>query len=98
MRPMQAYIASENPDTGEVEVLTLGNSTVQQAWIFTDYLNENPVNDWSGDTPAVIMMAESPDHVLDYLQTSFQAPRQRGAVFVNLGGMDIKGPAPRFGC
>ena len=90
----QAYIAAENPDTGEVEVLALGQSTSWHAGQFVSYLNENPVNEWSGDTPAQILLARHPQQVLDYLALSFQAPCRRGAVLVNIAGPEWHAPAP----
>ena len=91
---LQAFIAAENPDTGEVEVVALGHSSVHKARAFVDDLNDNPVNDWSGDTPAVVVVAFHPSQVLNYLETNFQVPRTRGAKFINMAGLMPAGPAP----
>lgn len=91
---LQAYIAAEDPDNGQVVVRALGFSTPYKAMAFTDHLNENPVNDWSGDTPALVMVARHPGQVLDFLNLNFQAPRRRGARFVNIAGPELPAPAP----
>lgn len=95
MQVLQGYITAEDPDTGELKTLCLGATSPSKAQGFADYLNRHPVNMWSGDTPAIISVARDPHRLLAYLEQNFQAPRTRGARFVDLAGPEWSGPSPK---